>query len=112
MFGELIKKIKTWYKGDPGLIDSNPATGIDTVIREPYRHWVAKLLSYPVGFFLFLIDSIKRHPSAFISQTLAVIAIVVSCLSIYLQFYVDDDEYKRCTITHSNNQEITLNCKK
>ncbi|WP_228711940.1 hypothetical protein [Acinetobacter sp. FDAARGOS_541] len=42
MFGELVKKIKTWYKGDPGLIDSNPATGIITVVREPYRHWAAK----------------------------------------------------------------------
>ncbi|MFX7784732.1 hypothetical protein ABTJ92_21150, partial [Acinetobacter baumannii] len=78
MFGELVKKIKTWYKGDPGLIDSNPATGIITVVREPYRHWAAKLLSYPVGFFIFLINSIKRHPNAFVSQTLAIIAILVS----------------------------------
>lgn len=42
MFGELVKKIKTWYKGDPGLTDSNPATGIDTIIREPYRSPVAR----------------------------------------------------------------------
>lgn len=34
MFGELVKKIKTWYKGDPGLIDSNPATGIDTITTD------------------------------------------------------------------------------
>ncbi|HAV7108702.1 TPA: hypothetical protein JIF01_003865 [Acinetobacter baumannii] len=109
MFGELIKKIKAWYKGDPGLIDSNPATGIITVVREPYRHWAAKLLSYPVGFFIFLINSIKRHPNAFVSQTLAIIAILVS---FYFQFYGGNDEYKRCAITHSNDHEVTVNCRK
>lgn len=109
MFGEILKKIKAWYEGDPGDMKWNPITDTWVGSRKPSKHWTARLLSYLVRFFTFLINSIKRHPNAFISQTLVIVALLVS---FYFQFYGGNDKYKRCTITHSNDQEITLNCRK
>ncbi|MFV5193116.1 hypothetical protein ACMXYY_13400 [Acinetobacter courvalinii] len=112
MFAWIKEKIKRWYMGDPGDMRWDPVHEVFHGTRYPSKHWTAKLLSHLVVFFLLISKSIKKPPSTFIAQLLAFIAILVSIFSIYLQFYVDDDKYKRCTITHSNNQEITLNCKK
>ncbi|CAA0160609.1 hypothetical protein ACOUGK_17850 [Acinetobacter baumannii] len=112
MFGKILNKFKAWYKGDPGDMRWDPRTDTYVGTREPSKHWTAKVLSYFVDFSLLIAKSIKKHPSAYITQLLAFIAILVSCFSIYLQYYVDDDEYKRCTIAHTNNQEIALKCKK
>lgn len=112
MFQKIIEYIKVWYKGDPGDMrwDSRTDTYVGT--RKPSKHWAAKLLSHLVDFFLLISKSIKKHPSTFITQLLAFIAILVSIFSIYFQFYIHDDKYKRCSITNSNQNEITLNCKK
>lgn len=112
MFGKVFSKIKTWYLGGPGDMEWDPLTETYLGTRKPSKHWTAKLLSHLVDFSLLIAKSIKKHPSAFITQLLAFIAILVSIFSIYLQFYIDDDKYKRCSITNSNQNEITLNCKK
>ncbi|HAV3663709.1 TPA: hypothetical protein JIF02_003874 [Acinetobacter baumannii] len=112
MFQKIIENIKAWYKGDPGDMRWDPRTDTYVGTRKPSKHWAANLLSHLADFFFLIAKSIKKHPSTFITQLLAFIAILVSCFSIYIQYYVDDDEYKRCTIAHTNNQEITLKCKK
>ncbi|ANT40758.1 MULTISPECIES: hypothetical protein [Acinetobacter] len=81
MFGELVKKIKTWYKGDPGLIDSNPATGIDTIIREPYRSPVARFLSYFIEPFIALLILIKQEWKYFLTTFLTLITVLIAVLS-------------------------------
>ncbi|TPT69164.1 hypothetical protein FJU61_01965 [Acinetobacter baumannii] len=111
MFGELVKKIKAWYKGDPGLIDSNPATGIDTVIREPYRSPLAKLVSYfirPIGWaYNFFIQEWK-----FIITTFLVILNFVYTHSINKTFKQNNQEYSRCEVQKERGNEITFHCLK
>lgn len=109
---KIIEKIKNWWKGSEAEYDQDRVTGHLTLTKPAYRHWLARLIDFIVGAPTATWKAILKNPNVFITQLFAFAAIVLAAASLYLQFYKDDDEYKRCTVTNTDQHFFTMKCEK
>ncbi|WP_032864449.1 hypothetical protein [Acinetobacter dispersus] len=112
MIRRVKEKIKKWYLGDPGDMVFDPVHEVFHGTRHPSKHWTASFCHFLINISIQIWLFFKSNWNGVITNILSSIAIFIAGYTLYHQINKDKEEYQRCTITSSNQDEIYLKCKK
>lgn len=109
---KIIQTIKDWYRGDDGEPEFNFVTQEYEYKRAPKRHWLAIIISKPVGLFKTILLAIRRNLNTFTTQFFAFLIVILTAGSFYYQYHINNQKHERCPETQADKKSVNIECGK